>query len=89
MAEDWAVDDAADYDKASRELLRRLARKSEQMAAAEPGTDEFLTAYVESCRLQEMYHQVRGTWRAPVDIWEQLPAESGYQDGGEVEDGLR
>ncbi len=85
MADEWAVDervdDTSEYDRASRELLRRLAEKSQEMAAAEPGTDDFLAAYVESVRLREMYNQVRGTWRAPADILDDLPGIAGSDTG--------
>ncbi len=86
-AVDREVDDTSEYDRASRELLRRLADTSQQMAAAEPGTEDFLTAYVESVRLREMYNQVRGTWRAPAEIWDELPDGPGGDGDGSVDSG--
>lgn len=68
MAQPLRTDHVSDYEAASRTLLRRLAEMTDQMEAAEPGTDDFLVAYNESRRLREMYRQVRDQWSVPYDV---------------------
>ncbi len=69
MADTRAVDEMPDFESASRLLLRRIAAVSERMTAAEPGTDDFLDAYVEVRDLKRLYRTIRGTWQVPAEFW--------------------
>ncbi|HEX8940344.1 MAG TPA: hypothetical protein VF763_09285 [Candidatus Limnocylindrales bacterium] len=61
---------APDFEAASRLLARRLSEAALEMDAAEPGTDDFLTAYQRSCRLRALYREVRDTWQVPAEVWQ-------------------
>ncbi len=74
MAELRLADDPREFESARRMLLRRLAELNDRMTAAEPGTDDFLTAYNDFTRLRRMYRQVRESWTVPEDVWEVVPA---------------
>lgn len=69
----------ADVEAARRLLLRRLSEANDRMAAAEPGTDDFIDAYVESRALQDAYRRVRGRWWFPAEVRRILPD---LDDGG-------
>ncbi len=89
MAEEDRRSQTADYEVASRLLLRRLSETSDQMAAAEPGTDDFLNAYNESQRLRQMYRQVRETWVVPSEVWaDASPAGEDDSTAGGADGGL-
>ncbi len=74
MTASWRPGESApDYEVASRLLLRRLAQTTDRMAAAEPGTEDFLVAYDESRRLRHVYRQIRETWEVPDEAWAMVP----------------
>ncbi len=75
MAELRAADAPALFESVRRTLLRRLADLNDRMAAAEPGTDDFLTAYNDFTRLREMYRHVRDNGTVPDEVWEVVSAE--------------
>ena len=71
-----------EIELASRMLRVRLSETNEQMAAAEPGTDDFLDAYQEYRRLRALYEHVRQTREVPPEVWNALPRASGARVEG-------